>query len=225
MHELEIRLVSPSVGAALNGGIIVGGTVSLVDGNGRLLAKGQLRELTVHNNAPATPFGLGWSDDPASMEPPEPPDVPMRRSDTPVIGYRGWKLDLRDAMRLRSVVSETVWDGPVLRADGKPAPYDPHRTEWRYRDDHCHGIYAYTDAADAIRRTMNANGWDVCGRIRAAGRVVMHTHGFRAEYAVIERLVLHPEVALEGDAAFQRQALADRYHCDVSFDVTELLEE
>lgn len=192
----------------------------------------------------------GWEVRPERHEPPDPPELPVERSETPIIGYRSWDVSRREPggwdgwrgqwvtidlsgnrqvigesepepkpepegpYRLWSPVQGTEWTGPILRADGKPCPYDPHAYEWQRREDHCHGIYAHDEPTWGDYHQGRA-----IGRLEATGTVVIHEHGFRAEAVRITQLVLAPN--LIGTEA--KRDIERIYGCDVTHNPEELV--
>lgn len=194
-----------------------------------------------------------WGATTSGQQPvPDPPELPVEESDKALVGFRAWGVyEKAGDYVLKSPMQGTQWDGPILRADGKPCPYDPHDNRWTGRDDHCHGIYAH-DAPEwgdldktamwsmtaSINFTYTFNGshlvaerdpepkWErtdvrAMGRVELTGRVVVHEDGYRAEAARIAHLILTPH-GLYHDG--MREALEAKYHCDVSFDPTTLEE-
>jgi hypothetical protein len=120
-----------------------------------------------------------------------------RKTDEPVVCFRSWRLvgDERGPA-LMSVTAKTVWDGPILRAEGPPGdvpPYYVQDVKGHYHlqnEGAIHGIYAYPDPSRLID-----DNYVVLGEIEAFGKVVIHEKGIRAECARIRRLlVLRPNV-------------------------------
>lgn len=181
--------------------------------------------------------------------PPDPPELPVEKSATPIVGYRSWVVsrerpaspwrmsgalvigtagqpfpvwdpepepEEKDSgpYRLWSPIQYTEWTGPILRADGKPCPYNPHDPTWRGREDHCHGIYAH-DAPE----WRDYHSGRAIGRLEATGTVVVHERGFRAEAVRITQLVLAPDMI--GTEA--KEDLERIYGCDVTYNPEELL--
>lgn len=150
--------------------------------------------------------------------------LPKRRSKEPIIGWRGWCLVLDKSREpaLCSVVTGTVWEGPVFREQGPPTTH-PDRVLGAV-----YGIHAAKMLVPLEYKNL-----PVEGEIMLSGRVIVHRYGYRAEVATIRRLVLYPPpwysrwLASYGSCPYPatdhwpdeelRQKLADRYQCDVEF--------
>ena len=105
--------------------------------------------------------------------------------------YAGWQL--------RSLVMRQWWEGPHLRAPVAPREWrcradgGPHSCTWGHPQCRC-GIYALKSE----RLTLNWVPWSqtpregclVWGAVALWGRVVEHEKGYRAEHAMIRRLVV-----------------------------------
>jgi hypothetical protein len=119
-------------------------------------------------------------------------EQPQRRT-APIPGLRGWRLYWhRDAGQpvLGSVVRPYLWDGPLVRDPKPPSPQSST------------GFYAFPATPEAFRRFMNditvVMGWNigrycgglVFGRVSLFGRVIEHDHGYRAEAARVDKLVI-----------------------------------
>ena len=185
------------------------------------------------------PGALGPAGAPAPQKPRAP--LPVRKSAEPVRAWREWYIVQREgAVIIRSVFRDNVWEGPILRADTKPADYTtPGATQ-----ETGHGIYAYPltqripgpsplfkndftsmsfSAMLAISLTgipsgkrEQLAGGTVEGEVELMGRVVRHSNGYRAESARIVRLwITQLESYLDREATIA--ALSERYQCDVGF--------
>lgn len=157
-------------------------------------------------------------------KPEKPAPLPVRESETPLIGYRAWDV-IKDEDRfwLKSPYQSTIWDGPILRAEKPPCAYDPHGY-WK-DENHSHGIYAHNEP---VWEDMHTYDWmrgpmfsgTAMGRVELTGRVIVHETGFRAEAARITKLVLSPSLM----KLKPEEQLAARYACDVSYDPRTLEE-
>lgn len=125
---------------------------------------------------------------------------PARDGDGSLIGWRYWDLDhLRS--QLRSPVQQTMWTGPVLRADG-----------WSEEDAVRGAVGVHAAVSPAYLPRIPGRGFDwtnVYGRVRGSGRYVVGDRGWRAEVVTIDRLYL------PRDHWSLRDELADRYQCTV----------
>ena len=147
--------------------------------------------------------------------PKSPPPLPRRKSVIPFTAYRAWYLL---GGKLQSVTADCTWDGPVLRSGGKPDDKDPMSSMWGSCERNpSHGIYAFKKQTDAIY-TAKTDG--VIGEIDLSGKVVVHESGYRAEIATIKRLLVMPGAWKEG----LLEELADRYQCDVTYDIEKFRE-
>lgn len=111
-----------------------------------------------------------------------------------LIAWRAWKLDKDN--RLTSVSHGTVWEGPTLTADEKPAKSN-HNGLWCYK----HRKVAMAHVGDHA----------VIGSVALTGRVVEHTKGFRAETMTIQSLEV-----LDDRNDQLCDELQQRYQCDVA---------
>jgi hypothetical protein len=150
----------------------------------------------------------------------DPPELPVRESSEPLVGWRSWTLHhFEDKAWLTSPAMDTAWHDPILRADAEPAPYNPHDWRWRDRDDHAHGIYAHSGK----HGLGGVHPGAAAGEVEGFGTVVVHERGFRAEAVRIRKLV----VSHEHRGTDVPELLAERYQCPVTFDdeVTHIGEE
>lgn len=148
--------------------------------------------IKIHISANAISFGSIISTWAAGASRP----LPVRKSTEPIIAYRGWRLvnDSRGPA-LHSVTADVVWDGPILRANGKPSNeygsggWYVVANSMNYlvtSSDYVHGIYAYRTP----ERVMEEASYAVWGEIEAFGKVVVHESGIRCEAARIRRLLI-----------------------------------
>jgi hypothetical protein len=187
---------------------------------------------------PAGFYGKSFMDVLADDGMQEIPVLPVRQSETPIIGYRAWSVVEKDGrFMLQSPVVYQDWEGPMLRASDKPSPYDPHAFPVPGT---VHGLYAHNepDWSDFVPRsdgmwvtvswsgnqpnaaTLHTGGDGVAmGRVEATGTVVVHETGFRAEIMRITKLVLSPHLMKHPGIVEQ---MSRTYACDVSFDPATL---
>lgn len=106
-------------------------------------------------------------------------EFPTRRQDGAILGWREWRL-LRHRrthrLALGSAFLPTVWDGPVLHAEGLGKE---RLHPWRNS-----GIYACA----CEHAQPNPCVLPVRGHVLLYGRVIAHQYGFRAEHALIRDL-------------------------------------
>jgi hypothetical protein len=161
-----------------------------------------------------------------------------------LLGYRWWvaRKRPRDGWHLRSLAMRVWWDGPHLRAltppriwggwDGESLScFGPVRCE-------C-GIHAFNSEQLALGHGKDFGAWaigapqddyPVWGRVALWGKVVEHQDGYRAEHAMIQRLIVprgilvhsamglcSPEVAVVYPASIMMDydALGRRYGVEV----------
>lgn len=115
--------------------------------------------------------------------------TPARRS-SPFISWRAWQFDI-ESQRLRSLTSDTVWDGPVcttrLLKNGQP-----EKPTWV---NHAERIKGYSDAGVYSYKTPGLlaeylSGYPVYGRLENYGHVIEHELGYRSQKVVIQELFL-----------------------------------
>lgn len=143
------------------------------------------------------------------VEPVPPPSEPeAKHTQRAVVGWRGWVLCEDGAALALGSVSQKHhgkpwrWGGPVVTADKPPRGIDTDR----------HGLWAMRR-----KRQVRVSGYnfDVIGEVLLFGRVVVHREGYRAEKAMIRRLILPRIPGYRADV----DALASRYACEVSEDL------
>jgi hypothetical protein len=159
-----------------------------------------------------SPYVTGGS---MTVTPPAPkPPLPVRKQVGGIVAYRGWAVgaDARGGVYLESVTQDTKWDGPVLVADAPPVDYEPWGTGSG------HGIYAYNKP-----RANGVMEYDVWGEVMLYGRVVVHRDGYRAEKAMIRRIVISPKAWVRWPGI--EDALTARYGCEVSTDYRTILQQ
>jgi hypothetical protein len=126
-------------------------------------------------------------------------------------GYRWWiaRLRRRAGWQLRSLARSVWWRGPHLVA---PSPPRARRDEVipLYRCDGggtCHGgIHAFKSETLALdfahtfllSRDRKAHTYPVWGAVALWGKVVEHERGYRAEHAMIRRLVVPERLVIPG---------------------------
>lgn len=120
-----------------------------------------------------------------------------------IMAVRGWRL-VGDV--LRSVSSDTLWEGPVIHADVTPDDYH----EGRVARSTSSGIYAVKPTPTMIKNMITTYHPDAYGFVGLYGRVVEHQNGYRAEHCVVRRIILR----FPASEAYVK-VLADRYDCDV----------
>lgn len=142
----------------------------------------------------------------------------------PVIGYRGWNLThprrlpdgQEDEYRLISGgPAGAVWEPATNRAEckllemarlGRYGATDDQLAAGYHEAPapNCAcGFYGYNDLA--------SGQGGVTGAIAAWGRIEVHRHGFRAEYARVVALALHGGLAFDKDQRKAIEAIAERY--------------
>jgi len=146
--------------------------------------------------------------------------LPHRESTEPIIGYRGWQLT--PSGKLKSLIMDHIWDGPICRSNGKPTSLKPDYKSGEEGVDGnpVHGVYAF-------RKWESAEHYAVVGRVELSGRVIVHSEGFRAEIATVNLLLLNSPMykVINSDVSKSddeiKAALEREYQCDV---VTSLAE-
>ena len=146
-------------------------------------------------------------------------ELPVEKEVGAIKAYRvwDWVLDGDNHPKLSAVVWRTRWTGPVMVADCVPENGTADGAVMKH-----HGLYAAKD----LRTVLLESGYDadVVGEVALFGRVVEHEHGFRAEKAMIRRLVLLDGADLLEHPTLDRD-LAERYGCEVSTDIRTLMED
>lgn len=144
-----------------------------------------------------------------------PPNVPnVKWQGGELLAWRVWRLGQtpEGSVLLVSAYRDTVWEGPVLKADYRP-----------YSVPRCgSGIYALKPSTRPVRGhydwALGGETW-VRGWVALSGQVVEHRAGYRAERAVIRRLRLGPAAHRFFDTperlAAIRHELEQRYQCPV----------
>lgn len=144
-------------------------------------------------------------------------ELPVEKEVGAIKAYRVWEWGWDDDNRptLKAVVWRTRWTGPVMVADCVPENGTADGAVMKH-----HGLYAAKD----LRTVLLESGYDadVVGEVALFGRVVEHEHGFRAEKAMIRRLVLLDGMDLLEHPTLDRD-LAERYGCEVSTDIRTLM--
>lgn len=121
---------------------------------------------------------------------------PMKKVYGEIMALRGWHLQ---ADVLVSVThGDVMWEGPIIHADRKP---DEHSGS---------GIYAIKPTEPLLRRLIESYHPTAYGFVGLYGRVVEHSYGYRAEHAIVRRIILR----LPASEGFCK-LLGERYDCDV----------
>jgi hypothetical protein len=137
------------------------------------------RALNQHAAQPAWPPTRAKAPRPSAPT----PTVVRWTSDHELIGWCAWRLGYWEpdgGLRLVSLSTKWVWDGPVFTSDIIPEAIEAHHS----------GVCALK------RRPLTHSEWawspDCCvtGWVALSGRVVEHGLGYRAERVVIRRLRL-----------------------------------
>jgi hypothetical protein len=146
----------------------------------------------------------------------------------PLRAYRYWYMKWHAGQPvLQSLYTSTVWpsEGPLRATCEKPWSL----TAW-IRKTLCKGgedvhstpslccgcgIYALMHLDGSERRELFVEGGiHVCGVVLLWGRVIQHTHGFRAEYArPIKLLAVH---RLDQEKRYLLDAVAQRYRVSIA---------
>lgn len=109
----------------------------------------------------------------------------LRSADGGLVGYRYWKLDIREVDGHRDYVlvsphQGTIWEGPVLVADN-----------WSNSSAHrgVAGIHAtYRRKPDYSWESGTQVPHEIWGRVRGYGEFVRGTDGWRAERVIVDKL-------------------------------------
>lgn len=162
------------------------------------------------NPTPPTYLNVNW----CHRESPQ-AELPVEKEIGAIKAYRvwGWTLDSENNPALTAVVWGTEWTGPVMVADCVPENGTANGDVTKH-----HGLYATKD----LRDVLESYDGGVVGEVALFGRVVEHEHGFRAEKAMIRRLVLLDPRDLLDHPTLDRD-LAERYGCEVSTDLRTLM--
>lgn len=119
-----------------------------------------------------------------------------------VIGYRIWRVNIKDNTLLPSGLGASCWDkDKEIRADCKTAlPYWSYgylssysvNNEHKAPDHNCScGLHAYYDIKSVTQRGSVTN---CVGVVRARGAIELHRSGFRAEFMQPIALGYYPEL-------------------------------
>ncbi len=145
----------------------------------------------------------------------------------PLRAYRYWYMKWHGGQPvLQSLYTSTLWppDAPLRAACEKPWSLTAwiKKTLLRSGDDvhttpslccGC-GIYALTHLDGSERRELFVEGGiHVCGLVLLWGRVIQHTHGYRAEYARPIKLLAVRQ--LDHEKRYLLDAVAQRYRVSV----------
>ena len=135
-----------------------------------------------------------------------------------LIAYRWWIARQRRYVgwQLRSLVMRQWWEGPHLRAPAAPGVWrcsaDGTARCCTWGQPHCRcGIYAFKSE----RLTLNCVPWVqapregclVWGTVALWGRAVEHENGYRAEHAMIRRLVVPRRIWVRSSRALYAHGL------------------
>lgn len=170
---------------------------------------------TTGNPANATAAGLLGMIEPVKVKPPTKLNLPVTKTVGAIRGFRAWRLTHDErGLALQSAHVGSVWDGPLMH--DKTPPEDGYVENWHSNTVH-HGIYAAKSFKPLDYKTAS-----VYGEVMLWGKVVVHERGYRAERAMIRRLVVVDHFALLEMPSLP-DLLAKRYGCDVSTDIRTLL--
>jgi len=129
-------------------------------------------------------------------------------------GYRWWHAGVRpgEGWRLRSLWWHPPrphwWDGPHLAAPRPPCVQCPPAT-CSGADRRCRcGIYAFRSEQRAWGEAPAPSQWHslwgdytVLGEVALWGKVVEHEHGYRAEHAMVQRLLVPTRLVIHVSVA------------------------
>ncbi len=175
------------------------------------------------------------------IELPKPKKLSHRKGTVPIRAWRKWRIKREgEDFFMHAIFKAYRWDGPIIRANGKPSEQQPSTDETQMSEGEVHGIYAYPLISGPM---VTANGvtslglrslnqvyfgqalrmmWDpgpeptyyVEGEVELIGKVVVHERGYRAEAARVVRLSIR-EAPTEWFREGLIAKLADRYQCPV----------
>lgn len=154
---------------------------------------------------------------------------PPKRKESPIRAYRAWEIEFDHegrGWRLRSLAANFYWDGPFVRADGRPVDpklWDAAKKESKEKyynvvSHICHyaGIWAVKNKKilKEVISTYYAPAW---GEVDLWGRVAQFTLGYRAEFCMIKKLWLDVSYLPKNQRNEQgiKHDLEQRYDCDV----------
>ncbi len=175
-----------------------------------------LASSTYYQAAPPRMMGAyGGESEP--VDPPE-PELPTRKTTEPVLAWRGWKVvgEAND-LKLASMTVKSAWEGPVLHSPTPPNNAQPVDRTGDNGVRGSHGIYGLKHSKQLLEQVSYADVW---GEVLLYGKVVVHEKGYRAEHAMIQRLLVFPQVVLKYDDI--ETQLTKRYGCEVTTDVRVL---
>lgn len=115
-----------------------------------------------------------------------------------ILAFRGWHLSGEFLTPLATRAARETWYGPVAIADEKPTEHNDS------------GLYAVHMTQKRLAALITNYHPDVYGFVGLFGTVWEHELGYRAERAVIRRLILR----VPATQAFTA-LLSNRYECDV----------
>jgi hypothetical protein len=141
----------------------------------------------------------------------------LRAGDGALVGWRYWRVSSALPDLLISPFRQTRWDGPVLTAH-----------TWSTHDavQGLAGIHATHTQKQARRFAALERGYRgsytytttvAIGRVRAYGRYVVGTNGWRAERVIVDKLFIVPFPKQHAGGAIA--AFEQRYHCPVRLDL------
>jgi len=118
-------------------------------------------------------------------------------------------------LRLKSLSSDMLWDGPIVHADVKPS----------CRPRNSNGLYALKTIENAKDYDRGASAY---GEVAMFGHIVEHDIGWRAEHMLVKRIWLRPfglplsyvaePIGFQEQIAVVAKLLEARYQCDVIID-------
>ncbi len=136
----------------------------------------------------------------------------------PFEGHRAWRIACPKEGRLRAVIADYVWHGPVLTVPDTDwatihtgGGFHSHRDPMmNYQYVH-NTLLASRSAYYYVQDFVTVPQDVVLGTVRHYGLVAEYEHGFRSSQVLVTSLSV-PRVWDEGF----RKLLADRYQCEVS---------
>jgi hypothetical protein len=155
--------------------------------------------------------------EPRKLEP-----LPTRKVEGGITAYRGWNVERRtDGYILRSVAAlHVAWPGPTLVADKVPEDNRAVGITSLIAGPG-HGVHAFK----SVTELMKPGGYtcQIWGEVLLWGRVVVHERGYRAERAMIRRIVVPPAAYVAHKGLIKD--LEGRYGVEVTTDFTTLLKD
>ena len=153
-----------------------------------------------------------------------------------LMGYRWWFAAKwpRNGWHLRSVAMQVWWDGPHLRAPTPPRDLE----RWDGESLLCLGPVRGEGGIHAFKTEPLALSWGkafrtwaigrpqddypVWGTVALWGKVVEHEDGYRAEHAMIQRLIVPRGILVQNIVGLWSHEIGAVYPCDLSMDFDAL---